>query len=189
MFSKTIRFSSLVSESSQLLTIFIFFNFYFPLTGPEVTQAIKLMNSPDEVNTIFLEPLNPSSRSFIIFAINDNSTTQAGGSHWSLCVFSKVENTFYHLDSSSGINHSPCSSIVKTLKACLGCKTAEIKEVDCLQQTNTYDCGIFLLCHADLVCQTIEKSNELNSIRKLQPKKVHMKRSETVELVQNLSVC
>lgn len=157
------------------------------LKGPEVTQAIKIMGNPGEVKMIFLDPLNATSRNFIIFAVNDNTANAAGGSHWSLCVWSKNENTFFHFDSSSGSNSSSCSKLVKILKSCLNCKTAELNNVQCLQQNNCYDCGIFVLCHADIVCQTAMKEGNLRNVKKLQPQKVHLKRNEIVQIIQNLA--
>jgi sentrin-specific protease 8 len=152
-----------------------------------VTQAIKMMASPEEVKMIFLDPLNATSRSFIVFAVNDNSMNAAGGSHWSLCVWSKPDNTFFHFDSSSGSNSSSCSKLVKILRSSLDCPSAGIENVQCLQQNNSYDCGIFVLCHTDIACQTAFKENSLKSVKKLQPKKVAVKRSEIIEIIQNLS--
>jgi sentrin-specific protease 8 len=159
----------------------------FDILGPEVTQAIKMMGNRDDVNEIFLNPLNPASRSHIIFAVNDNSSDKAGGSHWSLCVFSKDENVFHHFDSLTGSNKTPCSSLVKILQSCLNCGDAELINVPCLQQSNGYDCGIFVLCHADLVCQTLAKRESINSIKKLQIKKVHVKRNETLQIIDILN--
>lgn len=151
-----------------------------------MTQGIKMVSDPNEVNAIFLSHLSPESRSYIIFAVNDNSSSDAGGSHWSLCVYSKPDNTFFHFDSYSGSNNSSCSKLVKILKECLGCKSAVIKNVECLQQNNSYDCGIYVLCHTDIVCQAIEKRCEITSIKKLQPKKVQVKRHEVIQIIQNL---
>lgn len=73
--------------------------------SPEVTQCIKMVEA-SEIG-IFLEPLNIKTKKFVFFALNDNdSPERAGGSHWSLLVFSRNENCFYHLDSSAGSNHN-----------------------------------------------------------------------------------
>lgn len=156
-------------------------------TGPEVTQAIKLVANTEEVKAVFLDPLEAKSRNFIIFAVNNNTHNAAGGSHWSLCVWSKPDNTFFHFDSSLGLNSSSCSVLVKILKPCLGCETAEINNVQCLQQNNCYDCGIFVICHTDLVAQTVVKEGSLSAVKKLQPKKVPVKRNELVQIIQSLA--
>lgn len=147
-----------------------------------------MIANPDEVNEIFLKPLNPSDRSHIMFAINDNSSrVDAGGMHWSFCVYSRPENSFFHFDSSRGFNAQTFKTFANILKKSLKCDTAEMVNVDCLQQDNSHDCGIFVLCHADLVYQQIAKSATISSLKKLSPKKVSSKRSEVLQIVQNLS--
>lgn len=145
------------------------------------------MGNPEEVKMIFLDPLNFTTRNFILFAVNDNSKNAAGGSHWSLCAWSKPDNTFFHFDSSSDWNNSACSKLVKILKSCLGSETAEIKHVQCLQQYNCYDCGTFVLCHADLVCLTALREGTLNEVEKLQRQQVYAKRNEIVQIIQDLA--
>lgn len=72
--------------------------------SPEVTQCIKMVEASDI--GIFLEPLQINTKKFVFFALNDNSSPDAaGGSHWSLLVYSQNENSFFHYDSSSGSNH------------------------------------------------------------------------------------
>lgn len=73
--------------------------------SPEVTQCVKMVKT-EEIKT-FLEPLGVIKKEIVLFALNDNDTPDiAGGSHWSLLVYSKPENCFFHLDSSSGTNHN-----------------------------------------------------------------------------------
>lgn len=73
--------------------------------SPEVTQCVKMVQT-EEIQT-FLEPLDVKRKKIVFFALNDNDTPDmAGGSHWSLLVYSKPENCFFHLDSSSGSNHN-----------------------------------------------------------------------------------
>lgn len=146
------------------------------------------MQTPADVNEIFLIPLSSSTRSFIIFAVNDHTAAdKAGGSHWSLCVYSRVDNLFFHFDSSSTSNFSACSRLVKILRACLGCKTAEIFNVPCLQQNNCYDCGVFVLCHTDLVCRTIAGGESLKAIKKVEPNKIRVKRDEVIQITKSLN--
>lgn len=158
----------------------------FQLLGSEVTQAIKMMKNAQEINAIILDPINAKNHPFLIFPINNNDQDAAGGSHWSLCVFSKSDNTFYHFDSSRYFNHQPCEQLVNIIKKCLQIPSAEFQHVDCLQQNNSYDCGIYVLCHADLVCKTIMKSKSLKDIKKLNCKLVTTKRSELIEIIKNL---
>lgn len=146
-----------------------------------------MMESPSEVNAIFLEPLNCAARTLIIFVINNNDSTDAGGTHWSICAYSKTDDIFYHFDSLSGSNASPCIKLFKTIKSCLGCGNAKIKNVSCSQQANSFDCGIFALCHTDLVCQTFLKSGNLSNVKKLQKTKIDEKRNEICQIIKKLT--
>ena len=147
-----------------------------------------MMGSSAEVKAIFLDPLNAASRDFIVFAVNDHSMNSIGGSHWSLCVYSKPDNSFFNFDSSSNSNNSSCSKLVKILRSCLGCDTAKLENMECLQQNNCYDCGIFVLCHADLACQSAVKEKSLKEVKKLQRKIVQIKRHEVAQIILNLSL-
>lgn len=145
-----------------------------------------MIANPSEVKEVFLDHLVPSSRSFIIFAINNNSSTSAGGSHWSLGVFSRADNTFYHFDSSSGMNHSDFLNLVKIFKTCFETQKASVVEAPCLQQEDAYNCGIFVLCHTDSVCKTIAQNKPLSGMKKLLPTKTHVKRTELIEIIRGL---
>lgn len=73
--------------------------------SPEVTQCIKMV-SVNEITT-FLQPLGIQNKKFVFFALNDNNEPDmAGGSHWSLLLYSKPDGSFFHIDSSSGSNHN-----------------------------------------------------------------------------------
>ncbi|XP_070492126.1 sentrin-specific protease 8 [Chironomus tepperi] len=154
--------------------------------GSEVTQAIKMMGNPEEINAVILDPLNVKEKNFLIFPINDNSKDQVGGSHWSLLVYSKSDNTFYHFDSSGSSNYYVCSKLAKIIKSCLKLSNEKIVQVECLQQNNSYDCGIYVLCHADSVCKAIMKSNTLKDIKKISYKTVLSKRSELLEIIKSI---
>lgn len=155
-------------------------------TGSEVVQAIKLMENPQEVNAIILDPLNIIEKNLVIFPLNDNSEDKIGGSHWSLLVYSKPDSTFFHFDSFGSNNSHVCSKLVSIVKACLKLSSARIESVECLQQNNFYDCGIYVLCHADQVCKTFLKVKSLKGIKKINYKSILSKRSEILEIVKSL---
>lgn len=144
------------------------------------------MEDPDEINAVILDPLDVKERNFLIFPINDNSKNQVGGSHWSFLVYSKPDKTFYHFDSSGSSNYYVCSKLVNIIKSCLKLSSEKIEQVECLQQNNSYDCGIYVLCHADSVCKTIMKSKTLKGIKKICYKTVLSKRSELLDIIKSL---
>lgn len=144
------------------------------------------MGNPDEVNAVILDPLDVKEKNFILFPINDNSKDQVGGSHWSLLVYSKPDSTFYHFDSSGSSNYWVCSKLAKIIKSCLKLSSDKIKQVECLQQNNCYDCGIYVLCHADSVWKAIMKSKTLKDIKKISYKTVLSKRSELLAIIKSV---
>lgn len=84
-------------------------------------------------------------------------------------------------------NHKSCVKLVKILVDALSVGDADLFEVDCLQQNNSYDCGIFVLCHADQVCQTFMRSGSVTEIKRVKPAKINTKRSELLEIIGNLN--
>lgn len=118
--------------------------------SPEVTQCIKV--SPQSEIGIFLDPLIDNiNRDFIFFAVNDNEITDAsGGSHWSLLVFSRPERMILHFDSSSTCNEIPAVELADKILKYFGLPLeGRFENVMCLQQTNSYDCGVHVLCNAN----------------------------------------
>jgi sentrin-specific protease 8 len=146
-----------------------------------------MMDNPDEVNAIFCQPLNFANKSYIVFAVNDQTSIEsAGGTHWSMCVYSRNECSLFHFDSSSNANYRASLKIFKILKACLNLSNEfKLKQMECLQQNNSYDCGIYVLCHADIVYKTILKSKAVCDVKKIHFKSVSIKRAEIIEMMKN----
>lgn len=120
----------------------------FLFVPPAITQLIKM--SPAEETKDLLETLNPRNKKKVIFfAVNDNESTHAGGSHWSLLVFSRPELAFFNFDSIPGHNRATTKRIVNLLRLGLNCSTAAYQDQACSQQSNHYDCGIHLLVNAE----------------------------------------
>ncbi|CAO1401677.1 unnamed protein product [Diamesa serratosioi] len=176
----------LISWYMEYLENDIFNDERFLFIGTEVTQAIKLMEA-DEVNMMFLEPLKANEREFVFLPVNNHKyADDTGGSHWSLLVYSKAEIKFYSFDSSSNYNHSSCLQLVEKLKTALKCSNAVLEDVETLQQTNHYDCGIYVLANIDNACHTILKSGSMKGVTKISPVKIATKRNEMLEIIRDL---
>jgi sentrin-specific protease 8 len=154
--------------------------------SPEVTQCIKCSVGADEAN-LFLDPLRADERAFIFLAVNNNNNSErAGGSHWSLLVFSKPENAFYHFDSSGHSNWSSALELYRIMKQVLHCSTADFIDGGCLQQNNCYDCGIHLLCNVDEILKSIAKSGTVADSKFCSYGQVKTKRGELLNLILDL---
>ncbi|KAK7082895.1 SUMO1 sentrin specific peptidase 8, partial [Halocaridina rubra] len=116
--------------------------------SPEVTQLIK-MGDPNEL-PIFLDPLEARFKDHIFLAVNDNSSVIAsGGSHWSLLIYSKYDNKWYHYDSQRGCNYKDARCLVTRINSYLErAIPATLVDAQCTQQDNSYDCGAFVMTYA-----------------------------------------
>lgn len=157
----------------------------FLFISPEVTQCIKIV--PKSEVSIFLEPLKASVRSIIFLALNDNSNAdRAGGSHWSLLVFSRRENTFFHFDSSHNSNMLAGVELANILKNALNYRNAEFVTVDCLQQSNSYDCGIHVLCNCQNIANHILRTGQVAGVKFLRDDTIRSKRRDILDLIIDL---
>lgn len=126
--------------------------------SPEVTQFIKCAPCPGEL-AIFLEPLDMASRRLVFLSVNDNSDQAAGGSHWSLLVYHPAAAHFAHYDSQNGGNSLHARRIAGKLEpsfgAAGGSKVCFVEE-QCPRQQNSYDCGMYVICNAQALCEGVE---------------------------------
>jgi sentrin-specific protease 8 len=120
--------------------------------SPQVTQCVKLM-SADEAR-LMLEPIGIQNKKFVFFAVNDNSSAATiGGSHWSLLMFSKVDQACYHYDSMHGGNFEAGKRVYNFVKILTKSPHLRYIEAKTPQQQNCCDCGIYLICITEFLCR------------------------------------
>ncbi|XP_003450828.1 sentrin-specific protease 8 [Oreochromis niloticus] len=156
--------------------------------SPEVTQFIKCASCPDEL-ALFLEPLDLASRRWVFLAVNDNSNQTAGGSHWSLLLYHHNSNHFAHYDSQNGSNSLHARRIASKLEPFLGAgRKALFVEEPCPSQQNSYDCGMYVICIAEALCEKarVEGSPRL-PVQMITPAYITQKRAEWSRLIQSLA--
>ncbi|XP_029624126.1 sentrin-specific protease 8 [Salmo trutta] len=155
--------------------------------SPEVTQFIKCAACPEEL-ALFLEPLGLASRRWVFLAVNDNSIQTAGGSHWSLLLFLRDGGHFAHYDSQSGGNSLHARRIATKLEPFLGSgRKVPFVEEPCPLQQNSYDCGMYVICNAEALCERarVEGSPHL-PVQTITPAYITQKRLEWCRLIQRL---
>ncbi|KAL1007681.1 hypothetical protein UPYG_G00090140 [Umbra pygmaea] len=156
--------------------------------SPEVTQFIKCASCPEEL-AMFLEPLGLATRQWVFLAVNDNSNQTAGGSHWSLLLFCRDSGRFAHYDSQSGGNSLHARCIANKLEPFLGLgMKMPFVEEPCPLQQNSYDCGMYVICNAEALCERarVEGSPYL-PIQNITPTFITQKRIEWCRLIQKLA--
>ncbi|XP_049802855.1 sentrin-specific protease 8-like [Schistocerca nitens] len=155
--------------------------------GPEVTQCLKVL--PFEEINVFLDPLNAKEYKYIFLALNDSGIVETtGGTHWSLLVYCKLEDTFFHFDSASGFNICHAKVLADGLSKYFSpiAKSVFI-EVPSLQQINSYDCGVHLLCNVDHIIGVSKQCKSLRDIGLVNRMIVNTKRMEILDLIETLS--
>lgn len=85
---------------------------------------------------------------------NDQPSRAYGGSHWSLLQFRRATNSFHHYDSFAGYNDDVARRIAAAFTVALAPTAAAappafVVESAAPQQTNSFDCGIFVICIAE----------------------------------------
>uniref|UniRef100_A0A8C4QP59 SUMO peptidase family member, NEDD8 specific n=1 Tax=Eptatretus burgeri TaxID=7764 RepID=A0A8C4QP59_EPTBU len=158
--------------------------------SPEVTQFIKCSYTEDLGS--FLEPLELPRKKAIFLAVNDHDELQtSGGSHWSLLLYNRAENTFHHFDSLGKNNLSQARRLAHQLERFLGLgsKTpALIHEESAPSQSNAYDCGVYVICNVLLLGRWLllgESFPQLSQI--VTPAFVTQQRLEWRQLVERLA--
>ncbi|XP_072516344.1 sentrin-specific protease 8 [Salminus brasiliensis] len=154
--------------------------------SPEVTQFIKCASCQEEL-ALFLEPLRLPSRRWVFLAVNDNSNQTAGGSHWSLLLYQRDTGRFSHYDSQSGGNSLHARRIAAKLETFLATKAPFVEE-PCPSQQNSYDCGMYVICNAEALCESVrvEGCTRLPA-QTITPTYITRKRTEWHSLIQRLA--
>lgn len=153
--------------------------------GPEVAQLLKMQN-PSQYN-IFLDPIEATNYDFIFFPLNDCDSNEAGGSHWSLLIYSHVEKMCYHFDSSSGINSSSAKKLARKVTKYFLEKQERCIEMDCPQQNNNYDCGLYVLCLADVISKHALRNSKISDCDcSIVTEMVQRKRTDLLKLIYDL---
>lgn len=109
--------------------------------NPCLTQCIlfaKVKQVP-----LFLDPLATNKYSSIFFVLNDSHRPGSRNHHWSLLVYSRQENRLFHFDSMHNTNYRVAYELAQKLCEYLNVWT--ITDVSCEQQSNSTDCGYFVI--------------------------------------------
>lgn len=121
------------------------------LINPSVCQAIKMY--PQDVKSL-LDPLQLEKSELLILAVNDSVEKEAeGGMHWSLLLFSKINNIFYSYDSLLNTNAKATHEVVTALSSYFLMDVPQIVPLVGPSQTNVIDCGLYVLLATEYIIQ------------------------------------
>lgn len=136
-------FQAFSESHSSSLSKTIFF-------GPSLTEIIK-HGDPKDIVTLTDQLLFHSSN-FAFFCINNSSEClkDDSGSHWSLLFLDLIRHEAFHFDSISGSNHAFAVQVLNKLNMDSSC----LREVECTQQKNNFECGISVLTYCKFINDT-----------------------------------
>ena len=140
------------------------------LLDPAVSMSIIFDKDLDDINNCIFEPLGMKNKKFIFVPINDNTKIEykTSGSHWALNIIDVNNNTIYYLDSmSSNISNAKIS--VRKFQKLFGKKFNFVYALEKTYQTNSSDCGMFILGFTETILKYLKEknfnSNALNNIK------------------------
>ncbi|XP_031252138.1 NEDD8-specific protease 1-like [Pistacia vera] len=164
--------------------------------------AFWLMNCPDATSLKdFIEPLKLHEKKLVIFPVNDNDDVSIaeGGSHWSLLAYERNANVFVHHDSNHGMNKMRGKQLFKAVVGFIGDSTSvsTAKYLECSdspQQTNGFDCGVYVTAIARVLCCWYDSSEHkdkddmwFSSVKeRITPSAVAETRKEILQLIKDL---
>ena len=140
------------------------------LLDPAVSMSIIFDKDLDDINNCIFEPLGMKNKKFIFVPINDNTKIEykTSGSHWALNIIDVNNNTIYYLDSmSSNISNAKVS--VRKFQKLFGKKFNFVYALEKTYQTNSSDCGMFILGFTETILKYLKEKNfnpnSLNNIK------------------------
>lgn len=90
---------------------------------------------------------------FILAPVNDRTAEEReGGGHWSLLLYARDTNTYYHLDSLEPHNNKYAEQLAAQLS---GDPSVDVVQLRCCRQKSSVECGVYVLHFCDLVCSLI----------------------------------
>ncbi|CAL4060256.1 unnamed protein product [Meganyctiphanes norvegica] len=98
--------------------------------------------------------------------VNDNNSASVGVNHWSLLIFSRHDDTWYHVDSNHGSNRKHARHLASKVNMYLnGNKQPNLTEIKFCQQNNSYDCGAYTMLYAQMAARRAIEGNSLDNLK------------------------
>ena len=135
--------------------------------NPSATYILK--ECADKKTMIDLkQDLRINEMEWVFYPINDNKNSDSvGGTHWSLLLFCKKENKYYHYDPIEGKNKDHAKELILNTLDLNNFKLGalpEYRQVKCPKQENSYDCGPYIMLYIRELVNNIILEKETNRI-------------------------
>lgn len=195
-----------LKDYNQLNDICI--SFYFEWLANKINCKDLIFLDPAMVINIYFDDsiedlqqvmgfLDLKSKKYIFIPLNDSQDRFKVGSgmHWSLLIYSVVDNLFFYIDSTSSYISSTDNITEKLIKIIFNeTKQIIIHKIFTGIQSNSYDCGMFVLMFSEALATHLSKSDEFDQelinkiLGQIQQKDVLNKRKEIYDLIKSFKV-
>ncbi|KAI9293196.1 cysteine proteinase, partial [Neoconidiobolus thromboides FSU 785] len=123
------------------------------LLSPSIIHLFLMLNrnhtSHEELITIL--PRSLVTCNFLFLPINNHRQITTGGTHWSLLIYSKLDECFFYYDSLRDSNYHYAKEVASYIIKLLNVKLCKIRCMNTPQQWNGSDCGVFLLILSEIL--------------------------------------
>jgi sentrin-specific protease 8 len=114
-----------------------------------------MMHTKDRSGLESALPIGLQENDIIFLPINDSDGIDSG-THWSLLIYWKKGNSFYHYDSIGCSNDMMARYCKDRIAELVGSSmTATFVPIDTPQQQNGYDCGVYVIAIAKLIASRL----------------------------------
>ena len=147
------------------------------MVGPSISYWIQAQNDKREIDHQKKE-INQKDYDYVFFPINDKDDPEKGdgGSHWSLILYNKKDNTYMYFDPLNGMNIKYAKALHLNLIDTTSYESIDINgrithvvpplvEVKCQEQANGYDCGIFIMVYMATIMKNIVEGREVEDYK------------------------
>jgi sentrin-specific protease 8 len=176
------------------------------LMDPSVVSFMMTQCETAEEEDELVQGQSISSKKVICLPVSDNEGFSSGSSHWSLLLCCAPTNSngnpwrfFVSFDSSSSYNSEAAERVAKKF-AQICCwpepHPGVIHAKNCPQQTNGYDCGMYVILMARWIVQNRQDLGQLseagiehvctNMVKHITPQKVSMARNDALKKIVTL---
>lgn len=117
--------------------------------APCTVQFIRFFEFEDAVKDC-VQNLKIDNFEVVFFPITNGTSFTSRGNHWSLIIYLTSENKFLYCDSIYSHRDIPMAqSLIKKLELFLNLPKADFLDTDLPGQTNSYDCGVFIMAYME----------------------------------------
>ena len=114
--------------------------------SPAITQLIRASKDGKVIKET-LKGLRIIEKDWVLFPVSNNNQVDmpGGGTHWSLLLYSRQKNVFYHHDPIYPINNMHASELINKISTADSSFSITRENVKTPQQKNGYDCGPYVM--------------------------------------------